>query len=718
MCIESLNDLLEKPFACFSREEQLDIAKRGRYTDMTDLAQKDKGKCRMFSPSWYQRVKWLAGNSVNRKLYCWNCVLFPSGTSRLWNTTGFDDLRNLSQATKKHEESKEHIYSTVKLRILCKSEKQEDRAQIEFETNVLVRRNREYLERLIDLTISLSLLELPFRHDDSEEGPYKIYLILLCTPANLTHQRLRGWVFLTLLKKYDDIVRTKVEQDSSFKGFTKTIQIDLINSIAHVIRQRIIEEVSASNFFSLMVDEATCTPQCKQISVSIRFVKNGTALERFLGLYDVEYSTKADEVASILERELEKFNFKEKLVSQSYDGDVVKPTELYSLQQAIKHLQSPDCQATLVHSYAHDFNALLAQSLKSIQDCKLFFSIITLFGGFFRKVMNMLPNVDTSWLESIPRCVKHVRNNYESILKVLEFITTSENFENDQKTMADAVNLIHHMKDFKFMSLLTMFEDHFSLIDQVFDGIKRKFPETKHYRHEINSLIERLKTRQTDVKFNSLIKEVPITGAPNVLIDMFSLHIQILDNIIHDIEGRCLDIEMIDFFGLLDCVQDKTCPDTALISSVKENYHKFFETTKLKTELDLLYADPSIGGLGEGEAKSVGDVLDFFYAHDIRRLLPELYKLLELVATMPTFAEPLKGKRCALNMVRSEDLLAELQKSNQWYTQVIDYFATLPSTSSIELTYKNSEPTEHLTKMEVITEPELNIKAEIDVSFC
>lgn len=172
MCVNSLNDLLEKPFKCFTEEEQLEIVRRGRFTDLVNLSHNDKGKRRTFWTTWYQKVTWLSGDTVNKKLYCWHCILFPSGTNRTWNKIGFDDLRNLSQATKKHEESREHIYATVKLRLLWKKSQKKSINVVDFEKNVEVKRNKEYLERLIDIASTLARLEVPFRKGPDGDGAY------------------------------------------------------------------------------------------------------------------------------------------------------------------------------------------------------------------------------------------------------------------------------------------------------------------------------------------------------------------------------------------------------------------------------------------------------------------------------------------------------------------------------------------------------------------
>lgn len=174
MCINSIKDLIDKPFKCFSREEQLEIVRKGRFTDLKHMSQNDNGKQRNFWTTWYQKAKWLSGDPTTKKLYCWNCVLFPSGQARVWSKVGFDDLRNLSQATKKHEDSREHTYATVKLKLLTKKiEKSKSESRGNFEKNLRVKRNREYLERLIDISTTLALAEVPFRRGPEEKGAYE-----------------------------------------------------------------------------------------------------------------------------------------------------------------------------------------------------------------------------------------------------------------------------------------------------------------------------------------------------------------------------------------------------------------------------------------------------------------------------------------------------------------------------------------------------------------
>lgn len=192
MIISNVNDILQKPFKTFSKEEQYEIVKQGRFTDLTNLNQNDKGKYRTFSTSWYKRVKWLTGNTVNRRLYCWHCVLFPSGPNRIWNFHGFDDLKNMSQSIKKHEESKEHIYSSIKLKLLMRTKRIRSTEEDQVVDNLKVKRNRKYLERLIDIASSMIHFEIPFRISD-DEGFYKCKLFVIVL--------LSLWFLVILFKK-------------------------------------------------------------------------------------------------------------------------------------------------------------------------------------------------------------------------------------------------------------------------------------------------------------------------------------------------------------------------------------------------------------------------------------------------------------------------------------------------------------------------------------
>ena len=88
---------------------------------------------------------------------------------------------------------------------------------------------------------------------------------------------------------------------------------------------------------------------------------------------------RADAIGRYILDMLEKFNFLEKLVSQTYDGASVMSSELNGVQAKIKE-KFPEAMFT--HCYAHKLNLVLAHSAKSISECKIFFKTLEGLSAF------------------------------------------------------------------------------------------------------------------------------------------------------------------------------------------------------------------------------------------------------------------------------------------------------------------------------------------------
>lgn len=67
------------------------------------ISQSSKSHKRQFNRSVY-KTHWVAGCSHSNKLYCWCCIFF-SNEKNAWNTFSYDDLNNISNAIKRHQNS-------------------------------------------------------------------------------------------------------------------------------------------------------------------------------------------------------------------------------------------------------------------------------------------------------------------------------------------------------------------------------------------------------------------------------------------------------------------------------------------------------------------------------------------------------------------------------------------------------------------------------------
>ena len=103
-----------------------------------------------------------------------------------------------------------------------------------------------------------------------------------------------------LLGKYDQTLSTHLEGDSVFRGSSKTIQNDIIQSLSFSILDRIKAELQSTSFVAIGLDETTdvsCNTQC---SLTVRYVVNSEVVERFSGFMDISGKTTANQIAGVI----------------------------------------------------------------------------------------------------------------------------------------------------------------------------------------------------------------------------------------------------------------------------------------------------------------------------------------------------------------------------------------------------------------------------------
>jgi len=91
-------------------------------------------------------------------------------------------------------------------------------------------------------------------------------------------------------------------------------------------------------------------------------------------------------VFDVLNENMQGYNFKDKLVAQTYDGAAVMTSALNGLQAKVKAIAP---SAMFVHCYAHRLNLVLSQGAKCLPECRIFFASLSGFGTFFSKSTSM-----------------------------------------------------------------------------------------------------------------------------------------------------------------------------------------------------------------------------------------------------------------------------------------------------------------------------------------
>lgn len=712
--------LLKNKFNRFAFDEKVFITQLPipRPT-MNNLIQKRAGHNRSFSKTIYDKFVWLAGSENRNKLFCWYCLLFSESRTP-YNSTGYDNLKEMHRALAKHEISIEHTHSALKYKLFGKQNivNALDSARLQFinKFNETVRENRGMIKHLINMIIFLSTQELAFRGNDE---------------TNASDNQGNFKELAKFAAKLDENFNKFIDPSSIFTGLSKTIQNELIDSVTKIVLQTVYNEINSATCFSWEIDETTDISCFSQMSVIFRFVSNGKLLERFLGFFNISEGRTANDIFNVLIKNFSIFNIDKKLIGQTYDGAAVMAGELNGLQSKVKTVAP---QALFTHCYAHKMNLVLQDSSKNIKECRIFFSNVSGFSAFFTKSSKRTNLLDQICKKRLPsnsetrwnfksRAIKTLFDNRTSLIEVFDNIIENLN-EWDDISIRESSGFKKNLTDFDFMFLLSTFNLIFTYTDPVFSIIQTKLFDITYCNERILSLLSTLKTfRANDDCFLNIYSNVQklsdlcthntrrktniINDNEDILLTKKRVFFEILDVLINQIEVRFKDISTLVFLDLVNCNKfsefHKKFPESQFNSLIK-NYKSSFNKEKLKRELQVLYSDKTIFG----NSLNLKDMVEFIFENDIINEVPELYKLFCLIFSLPPTSASVERSFSVLKRIKSYSrntmsqtrlnnlsilaierfLVKELMKNDDFYDKIIDDFAAAKS-RRIDLIYKN-----------------------------
>ncbi len=654
--------ILAKPLESLPYEEKLRIKQQGRSTPKIDLVQKIGKSNRSFQLSWYDKVSWLTGSAVKKKMYCWPCLLMkPSHGCVVWSKLGFGDLSNFDRAYKRHENSNEHVSARARLSCMGRIRVEHainEGARIQVaKHNETVKQNRAFLNRLIDVTSLLGRQELSFRgHDESSESSNK---------GNYRE-------FTETLAKYDSVLSRQFESSTVFSGMSHTIQNDLISALAATISDQIRDEIQDAPFFGWQVDETTDISCRAQLSVIVRYVDSaGKIQERFIGFFDVSGGRDAQSVFDVLNENMQGYNFKDKLVAQTYDGAAVMASALNGLQAKVKAIAP---SAMFVHCYAHRLNLVLSQGAKCLPECRIFFASLSGFATFFSKSTKRTSFLESAGCSRLPRnaptrwnftsrIVSTVANNYDGLLQTFDNIIADTTIE----------SLLAFVKEKRSEGAFqTVYAKAADLTSD-----PRDEPMRKRRLTQLQDPQERYR----------------------------NLYMAILDNILEQIPRRFSNLESMLFLELVNPGKfddmRQAFPEEAF-QSVLKSYGHHFDSGRLRSELQVLYSDQDL----QSNRGKLCDYLVFLKDMELDSAMPQLYKLFSLVATIGATSAGVERSFSCLKRLKSytrntmgqgrlsslallaieRTLVKSLEKTPSWYDRVTEHF--LEKERRAEFTYK------------------------------
>lgn len=696
--MNSVDYLLE--IKTWTYEDRIQIKNLGRPTPELNLSEVTKTKARNyqrnFNVNTYEKYAWICGCSVRNKLFCFVCILM-GGEASAWTKSGVSDLKHLNERATKHSQSSKHLSNVIDFKVLGRVNIRQQLDSAFHESirkhNAIVDKNRHILSQLINCIKFCGAFELALRGHDEKSGSENrgIFLGLVDFVAEL-----------------DMAMQTHLKDASVFKGTSKTIQNELLDTMLQVCRQEIKSQVNSANYLAIEADESTDVSNQQQLVLILRYVYNEEVYERFWGLKKPLGYT-ADKLSEAILDELAELNIPpEKLVAQTYDGAAVMSGKHNSVQTKIRE-KYPN--AYFLHCYSHQFNLLIQKAASSNKNVKVFFANIQAFSSFFSLspkrtavldeiVKKRLPRAAPTRWNFKSRVVNVVYENKDLLLECLDLIIDDSS---DQKTINEASGLINYLNNDDFLFWLEVFHNIMPHVDILFNQTQLRGVTSSYLNQCIDAFeheIRKLRDNIDSITVNSSILKQP--RKPVLAGDHRNVAAkEVCDVIITQIQDRFHFKDHLAAARLFlpenFTEYRKAFPEE--IFKITIMTYKVFNNSKLKTELGVLYERNDMCTM-----QGVCALMKFISNNDLIETFSETYKLLCIIVTTPmTTAEcercfsTLKRIKTFLRNTMSQDRLNALamlsiektliNKMPNFNTKVIDTFSGLKNRRA-DFTYR------------------------------
>lgn len=663
LCI--ISDLRARPFGRRVFGEKQEIISKGRpCPEIKTLFTVHKTKnglqdfVRHFHVEQYTKVIWLAGSAVIGKVFCWPCLLFCSESS-VWTTEGYGNLNAFHTASTKHERSKNHIQSFIKLntfgdaRIDLQLDEQQ-RVHVS-QHNEMVKKNREIIRRLIDTTCHLAKQELAFRgHDES----------------NLSLNRGNYVETLDLLSSYDPLLKAHLETSTVFRGTSNHIQNDLITAINQVVTNEIRHEVDDAVFMAILLDEATDITNLSQMSTVLRYVTNdGKAHERFVGFTDMSADKTAGALFEHVVKVVEEFDIGEKLIAQSYDGASVMSGHLTGL---CTRVQERFPRAIFIHCFAHKLNLVLGQVCKGIKECCIFFTTMSGIAAFFSQSPKRSAALKTYLQRKLPKVAptrwnftsRLVNTTWEFLPELIEFFedVTQDTEVWDQDTLLKANGFRLFLTSFENLFLLCVFSRLFGHTDVLYNNLQAATYDIAFCSRRVKDTIdivnadrERFDELWNETEARREMCDIELPGRRRRVAESPEdvgrrVYYQIIDTMSCQLTTRFTTMDKYKFIQLLspDCfIEYNQHFPRDIFDVLSDTYHGLFDIVRLQTELTVMYS------MKEFREKHPYQLVSFMKASQLHNGMPELYKLGCLCLTIPSTTASVERSFSALKRIKT-----------------------------------------------------------------
>lgn len=402
--------------------------------------------------------QWLCYSLKKNMCYCQPCWLFDTSKADLSFIRGTSDWAHLARNITKHEESNQHAIS-CEVYYRWKNDSTIDILS-QKEVNNAINYWREVLRRIVDVTLTLAINNLPFRaHRISDFEDVET------SQGNFIE-------IITLLSRYDNVLADLLKRPKGSTNYlSPEIQNELINLIAHEINVQIKSEIDEAAFVTIIADTTQDISKIDQLSIVFRYVlikkdenEKPTELqikETFCGFTKVIDQT-SQGLETIVLNAIESFTDLSKLRGQGYDG-AANMSGVYSGLQARIRQRNPS--AKYVHCCTHNLNLVINDSVTNVQEVRQFYYQLERIYVFFSSPRRwaMLSEIkQTNFVKTLKRvcptrwssriqALDALRSRYFDVVKILTYLSLNgRNYDEER----EAKSLIDYFEQFSTVILI------------------------------------------------------------------------------------------------------------------------------------------------------------------------------------------------------------------------------------------------------------------------
>ena len=419
-------------------------------------------KLRRFQKAWYTGRPWLEYSVTLDACFCYCCRKFTKDSDRdadpCFVSSGFRNWKIALEEGRgliKHESSKNHVNAALRWaeRDLRKDRNLTIESQL---SSSQVEKNRYYIKSIAEVVQFLAVNELSFRGDkESAEESND------CDRDNIGGLFVRLFEFA--MQKDARLHSIAKSMPKNAKYTSPDIQNEVINIMARMVQEVIVKECTVSDIgrFCIKCDETRDATNIEDMSVVLRYVKEGVTVERLLSVVDMK-AVDANSITEAIIQELKSHSLDPaRILSQCYDGASVMSGSKGGVQKLLQEKLGK--AIPYVHCLNHQLHLVVVHAMEAVPQAKKFFLLCEHLYVFFRRhFMSSIYDgqslkrlLEQRWTGHL-QCSLAIKNNRQEILDALEVASESDTVGADVSVEAGGLLAKVSQPEFAFMAAVAV----------------------------------------------------------------------------------------------------------------------------------------------------------------------------------------------------------------------------------------------------------------------